>query len=273
MGVGAGGSDGPLHLVGEGRDCTLALPNDPACATVNEADTPAPWSYTPKFGLLGTFPFGSFFEGGINVTRLLGTSRCFSYLSSCANRFSRKSTTSAGSLTGHERSAVPVDSRADYARSPVARLEVPVDVGGLSARLDAQSLPCSSSRRCCTRMNPTRIRVLDVGRRTPTHVRRSRWRVAATSPTCEIAEPERRRGVVGPATCGRLLLRSSTPVSSGASSVPPHPSRREPPAPPAAWPPQAVARGTPRLRERRRRTAPPGRATGWPASRRRAPPR
>ena len=121
MGVGAGGSDGPLHLVGEGRDCTLALPNDPACATVNEADTPAPWSYTPKFGLLGTFPFGSFFEGGINVTRLLGTSRCFSYLSSCANRFSRKSTTSAGSLIGHERSAVPVDSRADYARSPVAR--------------------------------------------------------------------------------------------------------------------------------------------------------
>jgi hypothetical protein len=78
MGVGAGRSDGPLHLVGEGRDCTLALPNDPACATVNEADTPAPWSYTPKFGLLGAFPFGSFFEGGINVTRLLGTSRCFS---------------------------------------------------------------------------------------------------------------------------------------------------------------------------------------------------
>jgi uncharacterized repeat protein (TIGR01451 family) len=81
--VGSGGSNGSLDLIASGADClnangTPKPGNDAACATVNQADTPAPWPYTPKFGTSGTFPTGSFFEGGINITRLIPGSGCFS---------------------------------------------------------------------------------------------------------------------------------------------------------------------------------------------------
>jgi hypothetical protein len=39
-----------------------------ACALSNETETPAFWSYDPKFGVNGTFPLNSFFEGGINIS-------------------------------------------------------------------------------------------------------------------------------------------------------------------------------------------------------------
>jgi uncharacterized repeat protein (TIGR01451 family) len=44
---------------------------------VNQGDTPAPWPFTPKFGVPGTFPQGSFFEGGINITKLVPDAGCF----------------------------------------------------------------------------------------------------------------------------------------------------------------------------------------------------
>ncbi|MBV1787972.1 hypothetical protein KQ940_07890 [Marinobacterium sp. D7] len=51
----------------------------PACAITNHQDETAPWPYEPKFGSAGTFPFESFFEGGINVSALLGgDAPCFS---------------------------------------------------------------------------------------------------------------------------------------------------------------------------------------------------
>lgn len=50
-----------------------------ACAVANTADgVPSVWAYTPKFGTDGQYPVASFFEGGINVTALLGATPCLS---------------------------------------------------------------------------------------------------------------------------------------------------------------------------------------------------
>ncbi len=75
--VGSGGSDGTLDLLFSAQDCEVAAADAPACATVNQGDTPSPWPFTPKFGTSGTFPQGSFFEGGINITRLVPEAGCF----------------------------------------------------------------------------------------------------------------------------------------------------------------------------------------------------
>jgi hypothetical protein len=61
-------------------DCVASSGNDDAaCATVNQSPTPAPWPYTPKAneGLPGTFQTSAFFEGGINITRLVPDATCF----------------------------------------------------------------------------------------------------------------------------------------------------------------------------------------------------
>jgi hypothetical protein len=39
-------------------------------ATANQFDAASPWSYTPKTGTAGTFPPGSFFEGGVDLGSL-----------------------------------------------------------------------------------------------------------------------------------------------------------------------------------------------------------
>jgi hypothetical protein len=67
-----------LRLLTDATDCASTGADDPACATVNQGDTPSPWPFTPKFGTPGMFPQGSFFEGGINVTRLIEERPCFS---------------------------------------------------------------------------------------------------------------------------------------------------------------------------------------------------
>lgn len=41
-----------------------------ACAISNSGGVPAPWAYTPKSGTPNVFPKYSFFEGGINITKL-----------------------------------------------------------------------------------------------------------------------------------------------------------------------------------------------------------
>ncbi|MWV10727.1 hypothetical protein F3I62_01360 [Pseudomonas sp. R-28-1W-6] len=50
-----------------------------ACAITNSADlaNSPEWDYTPKSGLATTLPQESIFEGGINVTALLGSTPCF----------------------------------------------------------------------------------------------------------------------------------------------------------------------------------------------------
>ena len=76
--VGSGGSSGTLDLLFETSDCLPALAgDDPACATVNQVDETSPWPFTPKFGTSGIFPAGSFFEGGINISRLVPDAGCF----------------------------------------------------------------------------------------------------------------------------------------------------------------------------------------------------
>lgn len=48
-------------------------------ATANQTDTAAPWTYTPKQGTPGFFPYNAFMEGGINVSEMLGGDLpCFS---------------------------------------------------------------------------------------------------------------------------------------------------------------------------------------------------
>jgi len=43
-----------------------------ACALNNSGDVPAFWNYTPKFGTPGQIPDNSLFEGGINISELIG---------------------------------------------------------------------------------------------------------------------------------------------------------------------------------------------------------
>jgi hypothetical protein len=79
--VGSGGSNGTLDLLFAGQDCMDGDPNtpgdqpllgdDPACATANIEDEDSPWPYTPKSGTANVFPLSSFFEGGVNISRLL----------------------------------------------------------------------------------------------------------------------------------------------------------------------------------------------------------
>ena len=75
--VGSAGSEGTLNLLFNAQDCSTAGLDAPACATVNQGDTPSPWPFTPKFGSPGVFPQGSFFEGGINISRLVPDAGCF----------------------------------------------------------------------------------------------------------------------------------------------------------------------------------------------------
>lgn len=67
-------TNGTLKSLFSSNSADCDDPNAPAnaCATTNAASTPAPWSYSPKQGPAGTFPKGAFFEGGINMSALLG---------------------------------------------------------------------------------------------------------------------------------------------------------------------------------------------------------
>ncbi len=75
--VGSGGSDGTLDLKVVAKSCAAAAADDPACAIVNLSSVSAPWTYVPKAGTAGTFPEGSFYEGGVNVSRLVPGVDCF----------------------------------------------------------------------------------------------------------------------------------------------------------------------------------------------------
>ncbi len=72
-----GGKFSPLDLVIKSSDAECdQMGNKLACAISNLEPKPEPsWGYTPKSG--SGLPFESFFEGGINVTQLLGSTPCF----------------------------------------------------------------------------------------------------------------------------------------------------------------------------------------------------
>lgn len=71
-----------LRLKSESSGTTGAicgsLGADKACAITNLTDVDSPWPYTPKTGIANVFPYESFFEGGINLTQLIGGDTCFS---------------------------------------------------------------------------------------------------------------------------------------------------------------------------------------------------
>jgi hypothetical protein len=75
------GGKNPLKQLATGTgsvDCDAASHNPFVCAIENDGPTPTLWPYTPKSGPANSYPTGSFLEGGINVTKLLGgTSTCF----------------------------------------------------------------------------------------------------------------------------------------------------------------------------------------------------
>jgi hypothetical protein len=76
--VGSGGSNGALNLLVSAADCIPGTSGDLSCGTVNQDNQTAPWPYTPKFGTTGVFPQGSFYEGGVDITKVLPSNACFS---------------------------------------------------------------------------------------------------------------------------------------------------------------------------------------------------
>jgi len=60
--------EGPALCTGAGGD---------ACAITNEVDAESPWAYMPKSGSEKVFPPTTFFEGGINITKVFGGNKCF----------------------------------------------------------------------------------------------------------------------------------------------------------------------------------------------------
>jgi len=78
----ASGGDVSTHLQRVGtpttsNGVTVCRDDHLACATANMGATPSPWAYDPKSGANNSFPNTSFFEGGIDVTALIGDV-CFS---------------------------------------------------------------------------------------------------------------------------------------------------------------------------------------------------
>lgn len=72
---------GSLQLVASSTNAACvadASGTKTACAIANSSPVASPWPFTPKSGSSGTFPVASFFEGGVNVTALLGETPCLS---------------------------------------------------------------------------------------------------------------------------------------------------------------------------------------------------
>ncbi|MBI2303758.1 MAG: hypothetical protein HYU86_03310, partial [Chloroflexi bacterium] len=118
--VGSGGDHGTLQTVFSAADCVGPPPmggDDPACASVNKGPTASPWPFTEKASDGGvtpnTFGQGTFFEGGINITRLVPEL-------SCTHTF-----------LAETRSSTPFDSRLkDFALGSFNICDISVDKTG-----------------------------------------------------------------------------------------------------------------------------------------------
>ncbi|HKY92936.1 MAG TPA: hypothetical protein VJM11_17925 [Nevskiaceae bacterium] len=62
-------SQGDLTLAIDSTNCGVGASPD-ACGVVNAGGETAPWPYTPKSGPAGKFPANSYFEGGVNLTKI-----------------------------------------------------------------------------------------------------------------------------------------------------------------------------------------------------------
>lgn len=78
--VGSGGDFGSLEEIVPptvANGTTVCNAADTACATTNNVAIQSPWPYTPKSGVANNFPAESFYEGGVDVSALIGQV-CFS---------------------------------------------------------------------------------------------------------------------------------------------------------------------------------------------------
>ena len=105
-----------LREVMSGVDCATALPGDDVCARVNSGTIASPWQYAPKTGPAGSFPAGSFLEGGINLSSLFPamTVPCFSsYLAETRTSFTANSQLSDFALGSFDLCGIDVDKTGD----------------------------------------------------------------------------------------------------------------------------------------------------------------
>ncbi|MCC6075304.1 hypothetical protein ACFPTX_01635 [Pseudomonas sp. GCM10022188] len=117
----------PLDLLVRVADAECDLAGGKvACAISNlEPQAAPPWPYTPKSGT--GLPFESFFEGGINVTRLLGSTPCFaSFLAE-----TRSSSSQTAQLKDFVQDAFPV-----CGASVVKNCSAEISAGGDSAQVN-----------------------------------------------------------------------------------------------------------------------------------------
>ncbi len=105
---------------GNGAVCSS---DDKACATTNLTEQSSPWPYTPKNGTDGVFPAQAFFEGGIDLTALLGSTPCFSSFL-CESRSSEQFT---ATLKDFVLGQFPVCGISVEKACQVARLATPAD--------------------------------------------------------------------------------------------------------------------------------------------------
>ena len=69
------GVSGAGAICGSGGDLVCAISNTEGGAN---DPTDSPWPYTSKDGFINQFPYETFFEGGINLTDVIGGEACFS---------------------------------------------------------------------------------------------------------------------------------------------------------------------------------------------------
>src|SRR5215210_6005683 len=154
-----GGSQ-PLELVASGVDCSTTAGGDDVCAVVNNGPIVSPWPYTSKDGLPNIIPANAFFEGGINLSVLLGTEDipCFSsFLSETRSSsslearlkdFAFGSINTCGSITVHkETSPANVDQNFGYTTSGTGLSSFTLNAGaaGTATKVFGQLHPGSFS--------------------------------------------------------------------------------------------------------------------------------
>jgi uncharacterized repeat protein (TIGR01451 family) len=105
-----------LREVMSGVDCATAVAGDNVCARVNSGPIVAPWQYTPKSGPAGSFPAGSFLEGGVNLSSLFPamTVPCFSsYLAETRTSFTANSQLADFALGSFDLCGIDVNKTGD----------------------------------------------------------------------------------------------------------------------------------------------------------------
>ena len=137
-----------LKMLYSGVLCT-GTAGGTACAITNDGDETSPWSYTPKSGTAGTFPYESFFEGGVNLTELVGWTPCFgSFMAESRSSKRFTATLKDFVLREFEVCGISIEKECDVIRltdegDPTEKFFV-VDFNGMVTNTGAGTLPAGS---------------------------------------------------------------------------------------------------------------------------------